>query len=93
MWCSRCQNAWYCSAEHLQSVHFQTFPTLLGLTRNIPLQDWSRHKHECNPVIAAGQQPYTLAAAPAPPQQQIITVAGLLFAPMEGQLIVASRFF
>ena len=31
MWCGRCQNAWYCSPEHLQSVRFlwgSTRPTL-----------------------------------------------------------------
>ena len=46
MWCGRCQNAWYCSPEHLQSVRFLWGSTRPALTLPPP-QDWSRHRGEC----------------------------------------------
>src|SRR5579863_9231174 len=42
MWCSRCQNAWYCTPEHLQSVRRHTHERLI----------WDSSCARIGPVIA-----------------------------------------
>lgn len=83
MWCSRCQNAWYCTPEHLQGVSIRRMLRLrCSNMYQIALQDWPRHRKECIPVNAVAQGNVT--ATPPPAQQQLITVTAILFAPEEG---------
>jgi len=81
MWCSRCQNAWYCSPDHLQSVWFFLLGPM-GLTLTLPpRQDWPRHRGECVAVPAATHT--TLPTG----KRQTVTASALLFAPGDGDYI------
>ena len=85
MWCSRCQNVWYCSPEHLQSVR-RRIPraACLGLTL---LQDWPRHRLECVPSASARSN---VLPTPPPVQPRLITVSAILFVPQEGMFGTSS---
>lgn len=76
MWCSRCQLAWYCTPEHLQTVCLILFYMLC--LSNIS-QDWPRHRRECVPATPN----YTIIATPPPAEPQFISVSAILFSPEE----------
>ncbi|TFK63261.1 hypothetical protein BDN72DRAFT_330908 [Pluteus cervinus] len=69
MWCSRCQSAWYCSAEHLHSDWAR------HRKECIPAMAVSH--------TAGNGYGVNMIATPPPQEPQYITVSAILFAPEE----------
>jgi len=78
MWCGRCQNAWYCSPEHLQSVCFPVPGVRRSTLTLTPRQDWSKHRSEC---VAIPTPTHTTVPTG---KCQTVTASALFFGPGDG---------
>ena len=87
MWCSRCQSAWYCSAEHIYNVSLLFVVNEFIIIFIFVFQDWPRHRAECIPAMSPTScYNVNMIATPPPAEPQLVNVSAILFSPEEGEL-------
>jgi len=84
MWCSRCQRAWYCSQEHLQSVSHPLPVSLVTIMTLIPACRTGRVTEESAlPIPDVLSVPQMVIQTP-PPAPEPMTVSAIFFQPNQG---------